>query len=60
MLQNELQNWKEACRKQVENRLNTLVEVADHLEGSPPLEGGLRTGKSGMYRMWINIQLGRI
>ena len=40
MLQSELENWKEACKKQVEKRLNTLVEVADYLEGSPPLKEG--------------------
>ena len=33
-LQKELENWKEACNKQVEKRLHTLVEAADQLEGS--------------------------
>ena len=36
----ELEIWKEACKKQVEKRLHTLVEVADELEGSPPDEEG--------------------
>ena len=40
MLRIELEKWKEKCRKQVEKRLHTLVEVADHLEGSPPVLGG--------------------
>ena len=39
-LQKELENWKEACTKQVERKLHTLVEVADRLEGSPPTEDG--------------------
>ena len=30
-LQKELENWKEACRKQSERKLHTLVEVADQL-----------------------------
>ena len=33
-LQKELENWKEVCKKQVERRLHTLVEVVDQLEGS--------------------------
>ena len=36
----ELENWKEACKKQVEKRLHTLVEAANQLEGSPPVEEG--------------------
>ena len=40
MLRKELENWKEACKKQVERRLYTLVEAADQLEGSPPMEEG--------------------
>ena len=32
--------WKETCKKQVERRLHTLVEVANQLEGSPPAEEG--------------------
>ena len=28
-IQKELVNWKEACKKQAERRLHTLVEVAD-------------------------------
>ena len=39
-LHKELENWKEACRKQVERKLHTLVEAADLLEGSPPTEDG--------------------
>ena len=35
-LQKELENWKEACKKQVERRLHTLVEATDQLEGSSP------------------------
>ena len=34
----ELENWKEACRKQGERKLHTLVEAADQLEGSNPTE----------------------
>ena len=30
----ELENWKEACKKQVERRLHTLVEATYQLEGS--------------------------
>ena len=37
-LQKELENWKEACRKQGERKLHTLVEAADQLEGSTPTE----------------------
>ena len=40
MLQRELENWKEACRNQVERKLHTLVEAAERLEGSPPIEDG--------------------
>ena len=36
----ELESWKEACKKRVEKRLHTFVEVADQLEGSPPDEEG--------------------
>ena len=39
-LRKELENWKEACRKQGERKLHTLVEVADQLEGSNPTEAG--------------------
>ena len=39
-LRRELEKWKEACRKQVERKLHTLVEAADQLEGSPPAEDG--------------------
>ena len=39
-LRRELENWKEACRKQVERKLHTLVEVAYQLEGSLPTEDG--------------------
>ena len=39
-LQKELENWKEACRKQVERKLHTQVEAADQLEGSTPVEDG--------------------
>ena len=39
-LRKELENWKEACRKQGESKLHTLVEVADQLEGSNPTEPG--------------------
>ena len=39
-LQKELENWKEACRKQVERKLHTLVEAVDQLEGSPPAKDG--------------------
>ena len=35
-LRKELENWKEVCKKQVERRLHTLVEVANQLEGSSP------------------------
>ena len=34
----ELEIWKEACKKQVEKRLHTLVEAAYQLEGSPLVE----------------------
>ena len=40
VLQRELEIWKEACKKQVEKRLHTLVEFVDQLEGSPPVEEG--------------------
>ena len=40
VLQRELESWKEACEKQMEKRLHTLVEAADQLEGSPPIEEG--------------------
>ena len=40
MLQNELEKWKEACKKQVEKILNTLVEAVGQLDNSPPIEGG--------------------
>ena len=36
----ELENLKEACKKQVERKLHTLVEAVDRLEGSPPPEDG--------------------
>ena len=36
----ELENWKEACRKQGERKLHTLVEVGDQLKGSNPTEAG--------------------
>ena len=39
-LRRELENLKEACRKQVERNFHTLVEAADQLEGSPPAEDG--------------------
>ena len=39
-LQKELENWKEACRKQGERKFHTLVEAADQLEGSTPTEDG--------------------
>ena len=39
-LRKELEKWKEACRKQVERKLHTLVEAADRLEGSPPAKDG--------------------
>ena len=39
-LRKELENWKEACKKQLERKLHTLVEVAYRLEGSPPVEDG--------------------
>ena len=29
-----MENWKEVCKKHVERRLHTLVEVVDQLEGS--------------------------
>ena len=31
-----MENWKEACRKQGERKLHTLVETADQLKGSNP------------------------
>ena len=40
ILWKELENWKEACRKQVERKMHTLVEATDQLEGSPPAEDG--------------------
>ena len=40
VLRNELEKCKEVCKKQVEKRLHTLVEVALQLEGSPPDEEG--------------------
>ena len=39
-LRKELENWKEACRKQGERKLHTLVEATDQLEGSTPTEVG--------------------
>ena len=39
-LRRELEEWKEACRKQGERKLHTLVEVVDQLEGSTPTEVG--------------------
>ena len=39
-LQKELENWKEACRKQSERKLHTLVEATGQLEGSNPTEVG--------------------
>ena len=39
-LQKEIENWKEACKKQSEKKLHTLVEAADQLEGSTPAEVG--------------------
>ena len=39
-LQRELEKLKEACRKQVERKLHTLVEAVDRLKGSPPSEDG--------------------
>ena len=39
-LQKELENWKEACRKQSERKLHTLVEAADQLEGLIHAEAG--------------------
>ena len=39
-LRKELKNWKEACRKQGERKLHTLVEAADQLEGSNPTKAG--------------------
>ena len=39
-LRKELENWKEACRKQVERKLHTLVEAAYRFEGSPLSEDG--------------------
>ena len=32
--------WKETCKKHVERILHTLVEAADQVEGSPPVEEG--------------------
>ena len=40
MLQREMENWKEAGKKKVERRLDTLVESVNQLEGSPLVEGG--------------------
>ena len=40
MLRKEVEIWKETCKKQVERRLHTLVEVADQVEGSFPVEKG--------------------
>ena len=39
-LRKELENWKEACRKQVEMNFHTLVEAAYQLEGSTLVEDG--------------------
>ena len=39
-LRKELENWKEACRKQSERKLHTLVEAANQLEGSTATEVG--------------------
>ena len=39
-LRRELENWKEACRKQGERKLHTLVKAADQLEGLIPTEPG--------------------
>ena len=36
----ELENWKEACRKQGERKLHTLVEAANQLEGPNSIEPG--------------------
>ena len=36
----ELENWKEACKKQGERKLHTLVEAIDQLEGSTPAKVG--------------------
>ena len=33
-----MENWKEACKKQGERKLHTLVEAANQLEGSNPTE----------------------
>ena len=35
-----MENWKEACRKQGERKLHTLVEATDQSEGSDPTEPG--------------------
>ena len=35
-----MENWKEACGKQGERKLHTLIEAADQVEGSDPTEPG--------------------
>ena len=39
-LRKELENWKEACRKQGERKLHTLVEAMDQLEEPNSIEPG--------------------
>ena len=40
VLQKEVEIWKKTCKKQVERRFQTLVEVANQVEGSLPVEEG--------------------
>ena len=40
ILRRELENWKEACRKQGERKMHTLVEAANQLEGPNSTEPG--------------------
>ena len=40
ILKRELEHWKEACRKQGERELHTLVEAVDQLEGPNSIEPG--------------------
>ena len=40
ILKRELEHWKEACRKQGERKMHTLVEAVDQLEGPDSTEPG--------------------
>ena len=38
LLRREVETWKETCRKQGERKMYTLVEAADHLEGTESID----------------------